>query len=102
MVELDKIKSTYKTKESLDAELLSQLRMIREELGSSFIYKDFEYNIPDKNDCIVGIDDIIDYGDGILDIFYMSNDLTTTFFCLSEELLTMNRAKLRELKETIK
>lgn len=101
MIELDKIKSMYKTKESLDAELLSQLRMIREELGSSFTYKDFEYNIPDNNDCIVGIDDIQDCGDGILDIFYISSDMTITFFCLSEELLTMNRTKLRELKETI-
>ena len=98
MVELDKIKSTYKTKESLDAELLSQLGMIREELGSKFIYKDFEYNIPDNNDAIIGIDDIVDYGDGILDIFYISNGMTIIFFCLSEELLTMSRKELEALK----
>lgn len=101
MIELDKIKSTYKAKESLDAELLSQLRMIREELGSNFTYKDFEYNIPDNNDAIIGIDDIIDYGDGILDIFYISNDMITTFFCLSEELLMMSRKELEALKENI-
>ena len=102
MVELDKIKSTYKAKESLDDELLSQLRMIREELGNNFTYKDFEYNIPpNNNDSIVGIDDIQDCGDGILDIFYISSGMTVTFFSISEELLTMSRKELEALKENI-
>ena len=37
----------------------------------------------------------------VLDIFYISNGMTTTFFCLSEELLMMSRKELEALKENI-
>lgn len=66
MVDLEKLKSIYKSKELIDLELLEQLNLIRKVLGNQFIYKDFEYNIPDT---ILCIDDILDVDDGILDIY---------------------------------
>lgn len=96
MLELDKIKSVYKTKETLDMRLLSQLKVIRVVLGNMFTYKDFEYYIP--ND-ILDIDDIQDCGDGILDIFFMNSNLEVSFLCINEELLPMSREELEQLKE---
>lgn len=96
MVDLEKVKKCYTEKEKLDKELVEQLKLIKEILGSQFTYKDFEYNIP--ND-MIDIDDVQDCGDGILDIFYITGEMDVTFICIDEELLTMSETELRVLKE---
>lgn len=97
MVDLEKIKSIYKSKEPLDLELVKQLKLIRRILGAKFYYKDFEYDITYKE--IIDIDAIQDIGDGILDIFFVNGELEITLISLDEELLRMNEEELRKIKE---
>ena len=99
MVDLDKIKSIYKTKEPLDLELVKQLKLIRRILGARFYYKDFEYDITYKE--IIDIDAVQDVGDGILDIFFVNGELEITLISLDEELLRMTEAELKRIKETM-
>lgn len=97
MVDLEKIKSIYKSKEPLDLELVKQLKLIRRVLGVKFYYKDFEYDITYKE--IIDIDAVQDIGDGILDIFFVNGELEITLISLDEELLTMNEPELVALKD---
>ena len=68
MIDLKELNRIYKSKEKVDLGLLTQLKLIRKVLGCNFVYKDFEYTIPDT---ILAIDDILDIKDGILDIFLL-------------------------------
>lgn len=97
MVDLEKIKSVYKSKEPLDLELVKQLKLIRRILGAKFYYKDFEYDITYKE--IIDIDAVQDVGDGILDIFFVNGELEITLISLDEELLTMSKEELKAIKE---
>ena len=99
MVDLDKIKSIYNTKEPLDLELVKQLKLIRRILGARFYYKDFEYDITYKE--IIDIDAVQDVGDGILDIFFVNGELEITLISLDEELLRMTEEELKRIKETM-
>lgn len=99
MVDLEKLKSVYKSKEPLDLELVKQLKLIRRILGAKFYYKDFEYDITYKP--IIDIDAVQDIGDGILDIFFINGELEITLISLDEELLTMSEEELRQLKENV-
>lgn len=99
MVDLDKIKGIYKTKEPLDLELVKQLKLIRRILGARFYYKDFEYDITYKE--IIDIDAVQDVGDGIIDIFFVNGELEITLVSLDEELLRMTEAELKRIKETV-
>ena len=98
MVDLKKVKSIYKSKESLDLELVKQLKLIRHILGARFYYKDFEYDITSK--AIIGIDAVQDVGDGIIDIFFVNGELEVTLISLNEELLTMSAKELKQIKES--
>lgn len=97
MVNLEKLKSVYKSKEPLDLELVKQLKLIRRILGAKFYYKDFEYDITYKE--IIDIDSIQNVGDGILDIFFVNGELEITLISLDEELLRMNEEELKRLSE---
>ena len=99
MVDLEKIKSVYKSKEPLDLELVKQLKLIRHILGARFYYKDFEYDITYKE--IIDIDAVQDVGDGIIDIFFVNGELEITLISLNEELLTMSEKELKRVKETL-
>ena len=98
MVDLEKIKSVYKSKEPLDLELVKQLKLIRHILGARFYYKDFEYDITYKE--IIDIDAVQDVGDGIIDIFFVNGELEVTLISLNEELLTMSARELKQIKES--
>lgn len=97
MVDLEKVKRLYKEKESLDFKFIKQLKLIRRILGTKFYYKDFEYDVTSK--AIIGIDSILDIGDGIIDIFFVNGELELTLISLNEELLTMSEKELRQVKE---
>lgn len=96
MVNLETVKKCYAEKKNLDKELIEQFKLIGKVLGSIYTYKDFEYCIP--ND-MIDIDDVQDFEDGILDIFYITTDIEISVFQLNEELLRMNEEELVALKE---
>ena len=96
MVDLKELNRIYKSKEKADLGLLTQLKLIRKVLGNNFAYKDFEYTIPDT---ILGIDDILDIKDGILDIFCFDGYMNLMMITIDKELLKMNEPELVALKE---
>ena len=98
MVDLEEIKRVYKSREKVSLELQHQLELIRKVLGNHFIYKDFEYFIPNE---ILDIDDFDDIGDGIVDILYIADGLDVVLRHMDKELLMMSETELRNLKGTV-
>lgn len=96
MIDLKELNRIYKSKEKADLGLLAQLKLIRKVLGCNFVYKDFEYTIPDT---ILAIDDILDIKDGILDIFCFDGYMNLMMITIDKELLKMNEPELVALKE---
>lgn len=99
MVDLENIKSCYTEKEKLDEELIKQLNLIKDILGSCFSYKEFENFITYKE--ITCIYDILDVNDGILDIFFLNENMDLGIVSLDKELLTMTEKELRQVKENV-
>lgn len=97
MVDLEKLKSVYIEKEKLDEELIKQLNLIKDILGSCFSYKEFENFITFKE--ITCIYDILDVNDGILDIFFLNENMDLGIVSLDKELLTMSEEELRQIRE---
>lgn len=97
MVNLEKLKSVYTEKEKLDEELIKQLNLIKDILGSGFSYKEFDNFIKFKE--ITCIYDILDVDDGILDIFFLNENMDLGIVSLDKELLTMSEPELVALKE---
>ena len=97
MVDLEKLKSVYIEKEKLDEELIKQLNIIKDTLGSCFSYKEFENFITFKE--ITCIYDILDVEDGILNIFFLNENMDLGIVSLDKELLTMTETELRQIKE---
>lgn len=97
MVDLESIKKCYTEKEKLDEELIKQLNLIKNILGSGFSYKEFENFITFKE--ITCIYDILDVNDGILDIFFLNENMDLRVVSLDKELLTMSEEELRKIKE---
>lgn len=97
MINLENIKKCYTEKEKLDEELINQLNLIKDILGSCFSYKEFENFITFKE--ITCIYDILDVDDGILDIFFLNENMDLGIVSLDKELLTMSEEELRKIKE---
>ena len=97
MVNLENIEKCYTEKEKLDEELIKQLNLIKDVLGSCFSYKEFENFITFKE--ITCIYDILDVEDGILDIFFLNENMDLGIVSLDKELLTMSETKLKQIKE---
>ena len=97
MVDLEKLKSVYKEKEKIDEELINQLNLIKNILGTCFSYKEFENFITFKE--ITCIYDILDVNDGILDIFFLNETMDLGIVSLDKELLTMSEEELKAVKE---
>ena len=97
MVNLENIKKCYTEKEKLDEELIKQLNLIKDILGSCFSYKEFENFITFKE--ITCIYDILDVEDGILDIFFLNEEMDLGIVSLDKELLTMSEEELKRLSE---
>lgn len=98
MLDLEEIKRVYKSREKASLELQKQLELIRKVLGNHFIYKDFEYDIPNE---ILDIDDVDDIGDGIIDILYIDGSLDVVLRHMDIELLRMTETELRRVKDTL-
>ena len=88
MVYLENVKKCYVEKEKLDEELIKQLNLIKDILGSCFSYREFENFITFKE--ITCIYDILDVEDGILDIFFLDEKMDLGIVSLDKELLKMN------------
>lgn len=99
MVDLEKLKSVYKEKEKLDEELIEQLNLIKNILGPCFSYKEFDNFITFKE--ITCIYDILDVNDGILDIFFLNENMDLGIVSLDKKLLTMSETELRQIKENV-
>lgn len=97
MVNLENVKKCYTEKEKLDEELIKQLNLIEDILGSCFSYKEFENFITFKE--ITCIYDILDVEDGILDIFFLNEKMELGIVSLDERLLTMSAEELKQIKE---
>lgn len=97
MVNLEKLKSVYKEKEKLDEELIEQLNLIKNILGPCFSYKEFDNFVKFKE--ITCIYDILDVEDGILDIFFLNENMDLGIVSLDKELLTMSETKLKQINE---
>ena len=97
MVDLENIKNCYTEKEKLDEELIKQLNLIKDILGSCFSCKEFENFITFKE--ITCIYDILDVEDGILDIFFLNENMDLGIVSLDKELLTMSEEELRQIRE---
>ena len=97
MVDLEKLKSVYIEKEKLDEELIKQLNLIKDILGSCFSYKEFDNFIHYQE--ITCIYDILDVEDGILDIFFLNENMDLGIVSLDKELLTMSEEELRQIRE---
>lgn len=97
MVDLESVKNCYAEKEKLDKELINQLNLIKDILGSCFSYREFENFITFKE--ITCIYDILDVEDGILDIFFLNENMDLGIVSLDKELLTMSETKLKQIKE---
>lgn len=97
MVDLENIKKCYVEKERLDEELIKQLNLIKEILGSCFSYKEWDnFMSYDEITCIY---DILDVEDGTLDIFFLNENMDLGMVSLDKELLTMSEKELKQLKE---
>jgi len=97
MVDLENVKKCYVEKEKLDEELIKQLNLIKNILGTCFSYKEFENFITFKE--ITCIYDILDIEDGTLDIFFLNENMDLGMVSLDKELLTMSEPELVALKE---
>lgn len=97
MVDLKNVKNCYAEKEKLDEELIKQLNLIKDILGPCFTYKEFENFITFKE--ITCIYDILDAEDGILDIFFLNENMDLGIVSLDKELLTMSEEELRQIRE---
>lgn len=97
MVDLEGIKKCYAEKEKLDEELIKQLNLIKNILGPCFSYKEFDNFVKFKE--ITCIYDILDVEDGILDIFFLNENMDLGIVSLDKELLTMSETKLKQIKE---
>ena len=97
MVDLEGIKKCYAEKEKIDEELIKQLNLIKDILGSCFSYKEFENFITFKE--ITCIYDILDVNDGILDIFFLNENMDLGIVSLDKELLIMSEEELKQIKE---
>ena len=99
MVNLENIKKCYTEKEKFDEELIKQLNLIKDILGSCFSYKEFENFINYQE--ITCIYDILDVEDGVLDIFFLNEKMDLGIVSLDKELLTMSEKELRQIKENV-
>lgn len=99
MIDLEGIKKCYAEKEKLDEELIEQLNLIKNILGPCFSYKEFDNFVKFKE--ITCIYDILDVEDGILDIFFLNENMDLGIVSLDKELLTMSETKLRQVKENV-
>lgn len=97
MVDLEGIKKCYAEKEKLDEELIKQLNLIKDILGPCFTYKEFDNFVKFKE--ITCIYDMLDVEDGILDIFFLNENMDLGIVSLDKELLTMSETKLKQIKE---
>lgn len=97
MVDLENIKKCYAEKERLDEELIKQLNLIKEILGSCFSYKEWDNFMSYEE--ITCIYDILDINDGTLDIFFLNENMDLGMVSLDKELLTMTEKELRQIKE---
>ena len=97
MVDLESVKNCYVEKEKLDEELIKQLNLIKDILGSCFSYKEFENFITFKE--ITCIYDILDVEDGVFDIFFLNENMDLGIVSLDKELLTMSEEELKAIKE---
>lgn len=97
MVDLKNVKNCYAEKEKIAEELIKQLNLIKGILGSCFSYREFENFITFKE--ITCIYDILDVEDGILDIFFLNENMDLGIVSLDKELLTMTETELRQIKE---
>ena len=97
MVDLESVKNCYAEKEKLDEELIKQLNLIKNILGPCFSYKEFDNFVKFKE--ITCIYDILDVEDGILDIFFLNENMDLGIVSLDKELLTMSETKLKQIKE---
>lgn len=97
MVDLESVKKCYTEKEKLDEELIEQLNLIKNILGPCFSYKEFNNFVKFKE--ITCIYDILDVEDGILDIFFLNENMDLGIVSLDKELLTMSETKLKQIKE---
>lgn len=97
MVDLENVKNCYTEKEKLDEELIEQLNLIKNILGSCFTYKEFDNFIHYQE--ITCIYDILDVEDDILDIFFLNENMDLGIVSLDKELLTMTEKELRQIKE---
>lgn len=97
MVDLENVKKCYVEKEKLDEELIKQLNLIKNILGTCFSYKEFENFITFEE--ITCIYDILDIEDGTLDIFFLNENMDLGMVSLDKELLTMSEEELVALKE---
>lgn len=97
MVDLKNVKNCYAEKEKLDEELIEQLNLIKNILGPCFSYKEFDNFVKFKE--ITCIYDILDVEDGILDIFFLNENMDLGIVSLDKELLTMSETKLKQIKE---
>lgn len=97
MVDLESVKNCYAEKEKLDEELIKQLNLIKDILGSCFSYKWFDnFIVFEEITCIY---DILDVNDGILDIFFLNENMDLGIVSLDKELLTMSEEELKAIKE---
>ena len=94
---LSEMEIVEEEKEKLDEELIKQLNLIKNILGPCFSYKEFENFITFKE--ITCIYDILDVEDGILDIFFLNENMDLGIVSLDKELLTMSEKELRQIKE---
>lgn len=99
MVDLESVKKCYTEKEKLDEELIKQLNLIKNILGPCFTYRGFENFISYKE--ITCVYDILDVNDGILDIFFLNENMDLGIVSLDKELLTMSEKELRQIKENV-
>ena len=97
MVDLEGIKKCYAEKEKLDEELIEQLNLIKNILRPCFSYKEFDNFVKFKE--ITCIYDILDVEDGILDIFFLNENMDLGIVSLDKELLTMSEKELKQIKE---
>ena len=99
MVNLENIKKRYTEKEKLGEELIKQLNLIKDILGPCFTYKEFDNFINYQE--ITCVYDILDVGDGILDIFFLNKKMDLGIVSLDKELLTMSEEELKAIKENV-
>ncbi len=99
MVDLESVKKCYTEKEKVDEELIKQLNLIKNILGPCFTYKEWDNFINFKE--ITCVYDILDVNDGILDIFFLNENMDLGIVSLDKELLTISEKELKQIKENV-